>query len=159
MTKLKILKLLSDTSMKPKEIAKEIGMKDGYAHIHDLRDMGLIERMVEHCTRYSITDAGIEYLKAGDYSEIQPPTLYVDSLTSYMAEHDVPMTARELHAALQDPRNMYDFRSWLSHLIIRKYLIADKTLRPCTYSITKRGREHAKNPAAYRSQRNHMQFK
>jgi predicted transcriptional regulator len=157
--KLKILMLLQDEDLRPKDLRDKIGLCKVYGPIRTLKELGLIERKTAHCTMYSLTSEGREYLKAGDYSEIMSPTLYVDSLTSFMAENDRPMTAKELHEALQDPRNLYDFRSWLSHLIRRKYIISDKSSRPRRYQITERGREHGANPAAYRSQRNRLQFK
>ncbi|ETA68867.1 putative transcriptional regulator [Methanolobus tindarius DSM 2278] len=150
MTKLKILRLLQHQEMKPKELAQEIGLQKVYSHIRSLKDMSLIEKQNN---KYRLTPKGIEYLEKGDFSEILPPKLYVDDLTAFMLKHDRPMTARELHEALQDPRTLPDFRAWLSHLIRRKYITIDKTRSVSTYQITARGRLHGVNGAEFRKQR------
>ncbi|ETA67802.1 hypothetical protein MettiDRAFT_1237 [Methanolobus tindarius DSM 2278] len=150
---IRIMRMLQNQSMRHRDLATETGNRNLYWHLQRLMSFGYIERRKQgKIPYYTITDAGYECLNQDDFSQIRQIQPFVEIATAFMARDDYePMTARELHGALQDPRPIEQFNSLLAHLIQRKYVKSNKIGRLLTtYELSILGREYASNPAAFR---------
>ena len=83
---------------------------------------------------------------------------YIDAVTSALLEAGKPMEAEKLYEATGDPRDFPIFRSWLSQLVRRRYLLIDKTQMPYTYSLTEKGEEHGDDSEKFRRKKHMMRF-
>lgn len=146
--KLQIMRLLKEHPMLPKELKYSILIPNMYSHVSALRTLGLIEKIAGE---YRLTDIGISYLEAGDFSGIKSQRFYIDDVTSTLLEHG-PMSARELYEKTNDSRPFHSFHVWLKeHAVARYgYVSIDKSCDPCLFSLSAKGKSHGRNPDEFR---------
>jgi DNA-binding PadR family transcriptional regulator len=112
--------------------------------------------IVSDGSQYSITDKGLEWLS--DWNEKQQQrtenaakplrrNAYPIKVTvlPLLLEADEPVSRERLFALSSHP-NFHNFCSGLSKLVERKFVVVDKSGTESLYSLTPRGRAHAKDP-------------
>ena len=157
---IRIMRLLEEQDMRLRDIVRETGVNDLYWHLRRLASFGYISREKRNKrTYYSLKDEGRECLNQGDFPGIRQVKPFAEVITPLMASDSyTPMTARELHATMQDPRPPEQFHSLLAHLVQRGYVLADKTSTLQRYYLTERGREYAQDPVKFRHEKRKRRF-